>query len=386
MAETRMTAEQGEIGVTEKTIEKPPPPPSLRESITTAVEKTEKAKAPAGTPGIPPTTRKTDVTAPAGVPDKTGRVHDEAGKFVTKTTEPAGSGGAPADLAGSGGGIKRRDMPRSWKQEYKSKWEALDPEINDFLATLEDTREKQFLDGINKYKTAADWANPLRQVLQPYEQQFQQQNGGLAQGIQQLLNLSRFAADKPQEFLEWFARSRGINLAGAQAAADPQAQAFMQSLQPVLAPVLEKVTGLERQLQQFSTSQSQANEAQALSIVNEFLSQKDEAGGLKFPVADDLIDDFAARIAFVRGAHSEWDDHRVLEQAYDDLGWTHPAMRQARFDSELAAKRAKEEAELQAKKAAAVSVTGAPGTKIAGKVDARDLRAVISSAVDRVSR
>lgn len=375
MAEdTRMTAESGKIistPVTTSPAEGKPPPPTRRDHIAAAVDKAEKAKettTPAGkASGVPPST-------PPGAAPVEGRVRDDKGQFIKTETTPSTI--EP---------IKRRDMPRSWKQEYRAKWEALDPEINEFLAGLEETREKQVLSGIEQYKQAAQWAGPLRQILQPYEATFQSQYGGLAQGLQQLLNLSSFAGQKPKEFLEWFAKSRGIDLTGA-TPQDPQAQALMQSLQPVLQPVLEKVTGLENQLRQYSTSQTQASEAQALSVVNEFLVQKDETGNLKFPISDDVIDDFAARIAFVRGGHGDWDDQRVLEQAYDDLGWTHPAMRQARLDREAASRKAKEEAELQAKKAAAVSVTGAPATTLDGKVDPRDRRAVISAAYDRVNR
>jgi hypothetical protein len=160
----------------------------------------------------------------------------------------------------------------------------------------------------------------------------------------------------------------------------------MQSLQPLLQPVLEKVSGLERQLQGYTSSQSQQSETQALSIVNDFLNQKDESGSLKFPITDDVVDDFAARIAFVRGMHSDWDDQRVLEEAYNDLGWTHPIMRQARLDRETAQRKAKEEAEIQAKKAAAVQVTGAPATNPTVRVDPRDRRAAITAAMDRVTR
>ena len=364
---TVLPAESGTIGAE---VGGDKPAPSRRDSVVEAFEKVEKAKEkPITAPPVgklaqaPPSTPITPAVGERPRDPKTGQ-------FLSGEQAPT---------------IKRRDMPRAWKQDYKPKWETLDPEIANFLAELEETREKQVLSGIDQYKQAAAWASPLRQILQPYEQTFQQQYGGLAQGVQQLLQLSTFAANKPKEFLEWFARSRGIDF-GSQQPQDPQTQTLMQSLQPMLQPVLEKVTGLERQLQQFSTSQSQASESQALNVVNEFLDQKDESGSLKFPITDDVIDDFAARIAFVRGAHSDWDDQRVLEQAYDDLGWTHPAMRQSRLDREASQRRVKDEAELQAKKAAAVSVTGAPATTQTASIDPRDRRKAIEAAFDRVTR
>lgn len=376
-----MQAESGDIGVrsadtpvsaekpiTEKPSEtpgkssgKPAAPPPRREAIEAAITKTEAKSAAKSSPELG---KKEGESAPGALPADGGdRVRNEKGQFVA---------------------AQKKDMPKAWKQDYRPKWDALDPELANWVAELEETREKQFLAGIDPYKQDAVWARQLKPVLQPYEQMFQQQYGGVAQGIQQLINLSNFAAQKPKEFVEWFTKTRGVPLESQ--AATPEQAANQQAIEGVLRPYLERIAGLEQQLQQFSQRQSQTSEQQALVVVNDFLSQKDDKGSLKFPVTDDAIDDFAAHIAFVRGQHGDWDDQRVLEAAYGSLGWTHPAMRQVRLERELAERKAKETAELEAKKAAAVSVTGAPSQASSAKLDARDRRSVIAAAIDRVQR
>ena len=290
-------------------------------------------------------------------------------------------------------------MPKAWKQDFAQRWEKLEPDMADWLSELEDKREKDVLSGVEKYRTEAEkaktlnqYAEGLKEVLTPYEQTLVTQYGSVQNGLKTLFNLSGFAARDPMGFIQYIAQSRGLNLSGL-AQANPQMQHVPQGLpdptqqllQSALQPWVQKVTGLEQQVQQFTQAQSRALEAQSLKAVNDFLAEKD-GENLKFALDEGEMEDFGKRIAFIRGNHADWDDRRVLESAHAEVSRLRPDYIEKEFEKREKERKAREQAELQAKKQAAVSVKGAPSTSPASQVNPADRRAVIERAMSDLQR
>lgn len=369
-------------------------PVSRRDTIAAALKtKQEKQAAPA---------------EPAALPAADMRPRDPAtGRFVNKDGSLAAPD--PGAAAAAQPAISRKPMPKAWKQDYAPKWDALGPDLANFLAEQEERRERQVMEGVNQYKTRAQELEPIMQVIGPRAQALAQQYGSAERGIETLFQLSDVASQNPLGFIQWFAQQRGIDLralvpqahaqqpvidpATGQPVAPPQGQQLPDLtpyLQQALQPVLQKTSMLERQLQQFTTAQSAAEASQRERAVNAFFSEADANGTVKFQIDDDAMDEFATQVQFQRTQHPDWDYRRVLEQSYEALTWTNETLRTKRLNAEAERRekerKEREARELAAKKAAAVSVKGAPGTSPAAPIDPTNRRAVIERAVANLSR
>ena len=332
-----------------------------------------------------------------------GRARDPAtGRFINKDgTLAAADAGAAAAVKQSSQLPSRKPMPKAWKQDYAPKWEALDPELANFVAEQEATREKQVLDGVAQYRTRAEQLEPLNQVIAPRQEALTQQYGSVANGIKTLFDISDAASKNPVEFIRWFAQQRGIDLRNMV----PVQQGQMQDLntpqgqqlpdltpfiQQAIQPFAQKTMAMEQQMQQYQQERQQAEASQREQAVNSFFSEADDTGNLKYPLDDDVMDAFAKRVKFLRSDNPDWDYRKVLEKSYEELTWTSETLRTKRLeaDSKRQEKETKEKAakELAAKKSAAVSVKGAPGTSPAASIDPTNRRAVIERAVSNLSR
>lgn len=291
-------------------------------------------------------------------------------------------------------------MPKAWKQDFAPKWDSLDPEMANFLAEQEARREQEVLAGVEKYRGLSQYSEGLRGVIAPHEQMLSQQYGSVSNGIKALFDLSDSAAQNPAGFIQWFARQRGIDLRALvpqqQQMQDPNAPQGQQMpdltpfIQQAIQPFAQKTIAIEQQLQQYQQERQQSESSQREQAVNSFFSEADESGGLKFPLDDDAMDSFATRVRFLRSENPDWDYRKVLEKSYEELTWTSESLRTKRLeaDSKRRDKETKEKAAQQvaAKKAAAVSVKGAPGTSPAAPIDPSNRRAVIERAVSNLQR
>jgi len=367
-------------------------PLSRRESIAKALEQKQAKNAT----GAKTDDTKTDQTGE-------GRARDPAtGRFINKDgTLAAADAGAAAAVKQSPQLPSRKPMPKAWKQDYAPKWEALDPELANFVAEQEATREKQVLDGVAQYRTRAEQLEPLNQVIAPRQEALTQQYGSVANGIKTLFDISDAASKNPLDFIRWFAQQRGIDLrtlaptqqGQMQDPNTPQGQQLPDLtpfIQQAIQPFAQKTMAMEQQMQQYQQERQQAEASQREQAVNSFFSEADEAGNLKYPLDDDVMDAFAKRVKFLRSDNPDWDYRKVLEKSYEELTWTSETLRTKRLEAESKRqeKEAKEKAakELAAKKSAAVSVKGAPGTSPAGAIDPTNRRAVIERAVSNLSR
>lgn len=328
------------------------------------------------------------------------RARDQKGRFINKDGTPQEAAPAVVPPPQSDAPvIPRKPMPKAWKQDFAPKWDSLDPDMANFLAEQEAKREQDVMAGVEKYRGLSQYAERLRNVVAPREQALVQNYGSVEQGIDHLFQLSDAASQNPAGFIQWFAQQRGIDLRSlvpqGQPQQDPNAPQGQQMpdltpfIRQAIQPFEQRLMAQERQSQQFAQERQQAESRQREDAVNAFFSETD-ADGLKFQVPDDQMDAFAKRVKFLRADNPDWDYRRVLEKSYDELTWTSESLRSKRLEAD--AKRQSQEMkdkqarELAAKKAAAVSVKGAPGTSPEAQIDPRDRRAVIERQVANLSR
>lgn len=322
-----------------------------------------------------------------------GRPRDPQGRFAP-TDQNAQGQQQPAQQPAS----NRKTMPSSWKKDYADKWNALPDDMANFLADLEDNRQREFMSGVEKYRTLNQYAEGIQQVLQPYEEMLKYQYGSVNNGLGYLMQLSDAASRDPAGFIKWFAQQRGIDLGGLTQAGQPSQQqpgnqgqsqvdpVHQQALLSTLQPWMQRLYGMEQQVQQLNQRHLAASEAQSLKVIEDFFSEKDELGSAKHEIDEGAFDDFVVRVQFHRNTHPDWDDRRVIDQAYQELSWVNENMRQRQLQAQEKARREKEAKEIAAKKQAAVSVKGAPSAGAATQVNPKDRRAIIEQAMSNLDR
>lgn len=303
------------------------------------------------------------------------RVRDERGRFAP--------GQAQAQITPPP--VARKAMPRSWKQDYAPHWGQLSDDLANFIADLEESRERQVMEGVNKYKGLAQQFDGLNQILGPRAQALAATYGSVPQGVATLFQISDFAERDPIGFLRSFMQARGIQpnqLLAPQAQPDP----YIQAMQAAVQPVAQQVQGVTQYLRQQAYAQQQAAQAASLKVVESFLGEKDAQGNAVHPLDESLYEEFAKRVRFIRSQNPVLDDKAVLDQAYVDFAWTNESLRAKQLEREAAAMRERQQKQLAARRQAATMVKGAPGTSPASTIDPKDRRAVIEQAMSRLTR
>jgi hypothetical protein len=221
----------------------------------------------------------------------------------------------------------------------------------------------------------------------------QAEGGTPAKAIASLLQTAALLrTGSPQQKTHLFmqlASQYGVQLPQGQGQQAEGSQGLMPDIQS--HPYVQQLAGMVQQLHGNFTQQQQAEQARLekanSDAVSSFLTEADAKGQPKFPLEDSMQSDFASQIRLTREANPGWDARRVLEQAYDNLSWIHPSLRQLKLSKQEEERRAKEQQELAAKKAAAVSVKGSgPSSAGPSSIDPKDRRAVIKNNLGSLSR
>lgn len=234
------------------------------------------------------------------------------------------------------------DPPKSWKQDMHPYWQKTDPKVQAYY--LE--REKQMLDGLDGYKTDAQYAKQFKEMTTPYRQTLQQLGVDELQAAKSLFHADHIlryspAAEK-QAYFQQLAKHYGIDLAQAAPSGQPAAQ-----VDPVVQGLRQELTAIQQQL----TARQQQELDAAKAAVHQELDAF--AGDT---TAHPYFDEVAAEIAaFVSAGKS-------LQDAYDAAVWANPVTRQKEQARALTAHEAKlkENARLAAlpkKRAAGLNVS-----------------------------
>lgn len=274
-----------------------------------------------------------------------GAVKDPAtGKFV----KPEDAAQKPA----TGDKTESIQPPPNWKGAAKVDWKRLPREVQ--AAIAEDYKSRT--DADSRYA-------PLAQVLGPRETALTAQYGSVPQALQQLFGLSDYAARDPMGFINWFARSRGINLQQPASQQPNAGQQPEQGIDPALAPLVNRLSGMERfilqqqQAQQQALASEQAEVArQAQAEVSSFIGNAE-----KYPYANDVRPQMA--MLFEAG------QAKTMDEAYEQAVLLNPQVRERVLQDRINAEIEKRAETAAQKRGVAVSVSGSPGGAMAAPMN-----------------
>lgn len=288
--------------------------------------------------------------------------------------------------------VEALNVPAALKAHLKTKWAELGKEWQEEFSRM----ERSMLDAGNKFAPQVNAYKQYQAVVAPYEQMLNAAGRQPLEAIASMLQAEAIMRmGTPQQktaLFQHYARMYGVELG------QPQQQQFDQQGLPVQAqhidianhPVVQQLMGQVNQFSQHFQQQQQAqareDEQRRLTAIESFLGEKEANGTPKYPLDDSLEDAFAAEIGLVRQVNPDWDHRRVLEAAHTNLAWKTPELREVMLQKQASEKQAKQQAELAAKKAAAVQVKGGPASSVPPAVDPKNRRAVIKDAFNRIGR
>lgn len=221
--------------------------------------------------------------------------------------------------------------PQEWKGNAKVDWARLPHEVKKALS--EDYQS------ISQAKTVLP-------ALEPYMQRFTQEFGGAPQALNAILSTWSYARQKPVDFVKEFIHNFQIDPRSLGFGQSPESPAQGQT-DPQFAALLEKIAGLEGQLQQVAQQPLRAQEAQIDSEIRSFGSDP------AHPYFNDVKPVMAA--LFQSGAA------KTLQEAYEMAVYASPAIR-SQVEAQRAESKRNEQRQAAVKATqAASSITGAPG-------------------------
>lgn len=195
----------------------------------------------------------------------------------------------------------------------------------------------------------------LEQLIGPRRQAWAEQGANPVVALNQLFALSDYAGRDPEQFVLWFAEQHGIDLDAALDARDANGQ-----VSPEVQQLRGQVQQLSQTLTQLQRGGGQVQPDANVQAVQNFATEQDEGGNLKRPYLSEVMPTFAAHVSAVRTSNPTMPNDQVLAKAYEAACWADPNVRakmQAEVDNQ---RREAARQKVEAKRAAASSVRGAP--------------------------
>lgn len=189
------------------------------------------------------------ISALMGEPGETPAEPTQEAAPVVETTTPT-----PAELAAL-------EVPKSWPKEMHEHWGTTPRQVQEYWGT----REKQMLDGLEQYKTDAQYAKALREIFTPYQQTFKHLKVDEATAIRQLLqadHVLRYATkEQKAEYLKQIAKSYGIDDGAPATPVDPTVQALQQRVEGFEQAMRQQQEAVYREALNKSTQEVEAFKA-----------------------------------------------------------------------------------------------------------------------------
>lgn len=248
-------------------------------------------------------------TAPEGeTPEqKTARERDETGKFKTKPKEakipPADKQeGTTVPEKGTTGGA-----PATFSKEEQAQWDNVPPLVRNAISRIENQSQTAVLQAKQELATTRSENAARDTVLEPYARMWMQNGVPVQQGLAIAMKAVHDMERDPVNTIKRLASQYGISLA-------EEGNDFQD-------PVAGQLTRLEQQFQQFTQSQSQAqqNVIQQRNVeeTSRFVDAKDAQGNLVHPHWERVLPQMRALIPAVAQMKQGASQQEVLKAAYD---------------------------------------------------------------------
>lgn len=217
------------------------------------------------TPASEPVASAADASASPDIQQtEAERARDEAGRFAKKT-EAAPAAPAQAAQQTQEQPKQRPPRPTSWKKDYESHWEQLDPSLAEYIHQ----REAEYAKGVSTYKNEADRARELNEAIAPFMPELQKHNIAPSQWISNLGNAHRtLVMGSPEQKVQMFAKlaqDYGVDLG----------QFTGQQTDPRLMTLAQQVQQYQSRIDNIERTWQQKQEQELLSHINTFASDKE---------------------------------------------------------------------------------------------------------------
>lgn len=288
-----------------------------------------------------------DVTEVGAVDDRPvteTKTRDGKGKFVKKDTPPGAKEVVHEE--------KEIEPPKSWADDKKAKFKELPPDVREYILQREDDVHKQF----TKQDEERLFGKQLRDVITPYMPIITSEGGNPAVAVQSLLNtaylLRTGTAQQKTQLLQQIAKQYDIDV---NAVVQPQ-----QQVDPYIKQIEDRLAQFEQKVTQQTSLQERQEYDKHISEVNAFAANPEHK----------YFEQVKPQMAPLLASNQAKD----LQEAYDMACWANPAIRSTLIEAQDAERAAKRKEEMEAKRRAAVSVTGSPAKTSGNALPQRDLR------------
>ena len=355
-----------------------PAKPSIEETMAAAFDKMQAAETsapavPSGGADLP----SAEVKSEQPPPSSDDRPRGPDGKFAPKQAEAAPKEAAPANEISDQPQETKPDAtastppataPVSWSQDAKAAWASLPVAVQQAIIK----REQEASTGIKSYADKLKASEALQSVIGPRAQMLAAQYGTTEKGIETLFQLSDFAGNNPQGFIQWFAQQRGIDL--NQLGTLPNQQAQPAPVDPQYAALQQRFGQLENML---VAQQRAEQDRQTAELNRQIEAFKSDPKNAHF---EELRQDMARLIQ--GGMASD------LSDAYEKAMWANPTVRAKVIESQRAQEEAQRKAEAEkkaaeARKIAAVNVA-TKGTVGASPTATKSMEETMRQVADRI--
>lgn len=160
------------------------------------------------------------------------------------------------------------DPPSSWSAEEKEQFAKLPREAQETIARGEQEREQHLTQKSQELSETQERYKALDEVLKPRENAWAMNGMTPDQAVRQLFALSDYAGENPQQFIQWFAQQRGVDL--QQLAGGSQSGEDGEYVDPEVKALRDKVSELERREQSREQQTAQSQQAQIQQVIQDF--------------------------------------------------------------------------------------------------------------------
>lgn len=299
----------------------------------------------------------TEVTAPTDpaevevIEDVAEVVRDEKGKFA-KADEPVETQEAEPPVE-----TPSLEAPQSWSATIKEKWATLSPDVQAEIIR----RENDFHKTMTRHDGELSLGKQIKDVITPYMPIITAEGGTPATAVQSLLNtayqLRTGTPERKAQLIQEIAQTYGVDLGVLQGQSPSQEANYIQQLQMEIQSLKQTLNpqAIMAQLQE------QQEHGKLISDVQAFAANP----------ANKHFEQVKAAMAPLLSSGQAKD----LQEAYDMACWASPSIRSTLLNEQKTQEAAKRKAEMEAKKSAAVSVTGSPSAHSGNaKIPERTLR------------
>lgn len=287
---------------------------------------------------------------------------------------PAGDPGKAEAAEEGADKVPHLDAPKHWPDDRKRAFAALPREGREAMLRLAKDLEGGFTRKSQEIGDKAKFADSVRGLFEDSERSLMQRSGLDEVGaLKHLVELNRFAAKDPVGYLKWTMQQ--LKVSPDQLVAQEKQPGQTEDLEALLED--PKVKQLEAKLSQLENFINESQTQQRLSVTNSikstidnFRTEQDEHGQLKYPHFDAVQRHMGALMDTDPELSQLPDGPEKLQKAYDMAVWARPDLRQSFLEAE-ATRRAqdaekKREAERAKRAVGAKPPSGAPTVRPKG--------------------